>query len=376
MRRSRRPGLRIRTGVGFVWLLAFGLPAGCAEATPPATTGPADGGPLPISGGVRESSLEDRATLPIITVTERDAIVSIDRPVFLARDEAGDAYAPDEPVIGLDVDGDARAYAIPYLSRHEVVNDRVGDLPVVVTWCPLCLGSVVYKRPTVDGVELDFGVSGKLAHNNLLLYDRQSDSLWSQLLGEAIWGPLQGYPLEWVPSLQTTWSFWRALHPESRALATPSNTSDPYADYYAGPRAGVHGEARSDDRLPPKAIVVGAVIDGEPVAYPLDRLKRESVVNDTVGGRPVLVVTDPETGTVAIYGLDPEDGGGTFVEASGRGPGLVVMDTRTGTRYGAWTGRPLGMADATPLPRLPATHVFWFAWKDLHATTRVFDTTD
>lgn len=165
----------------------------------------------------------------------------------------------------------------------------------------------MYAR-TIDERIYTFGVSGKLVMNVLVMYDRQTNTYWSQLLGEAIEGPLLGTKLTPLPALQTTWAEWKAAFPETKALATNGmGRYDTYSSYYASNQAGVLGETRQDDRLPRKALVTGVVIDGQPVAYPRSVLATEQVVNDSIGDTPILVVYEPASATATVFQRTVDD---------------------------------------------------------------------
>ncbi|MFZ0789299.1 MAG: DUF3179 domain-containing protein, partial [Chromatiaceae bacterium] len=148
---------------------------------------------------------------------ERDGIPAIDRPRFLPADEAPEVRTGDR-VLGLRLDGQARAYPIAILNWHEIVNDRFGDLPVAVTYCPLC-GTGMAFRAEAGGKPLQFGVSGLLYNSDVLLYDRQSESLWSQIDRRAISGPHKGERLEALPLEHTTWGDWQQRHPDTLVLS-------------------------------------------------------------------------------------------------------------------------------------------------------------
>jgi hypothetical protein len=123
----------------------------------------------------------------------RDGIPSIDNPKFVSAQDA--KLQDSELVLGLKINGDIRAYPLQVLVWHEIVNDEVGGVPVAVTYCPLCFTNQVFKR-TIDGQTVEFGTSGKLYNSNLVMYDRTSESLWSQALGQAIAGDHSGKKLE------------------------------------------------------------------------------------------------------------------------------------------------------------------------------------
>jgi len=227
----------------------------------------------------------------------------------------------------------------------------------------------VYSRE-IGGQEYSFGVSGKLIMNALVMYDRQTESLWSQITGEAVLGPLQGTKLEFVPALHTTWAEWKALHPKTLALVKGySGAYDSYASYYESARAGVLGETRSDTRLYVKEFVVGVEQGGQAVAYPFSVLNGQPVINDVVGGMPVLVVFDADSGASAVF--DRRVGGETLTFLAGDGTTLTDIETES-----AWDGLS-GVATAGPLvghrlAPVKSTRAFWFGWKDWYPNTRVF----
>ena len=164
----------------------------------------------------------------------KDGIQSIDDPVFVPVAEADD-LAPTEPVLSLEIEGDARAYPLRVLIWHEIVNDVVGGQPVAVTYCPLCNSGVVFDR-VVNGVATEFGTTGKLRNSDMVMYDRETESWWQQFLGEAIVGELTGTVLEIVPSRVESVERFAARHPDGKMLvptnpATRSYGRNPYSGY-------------------------------------------------------------------------------------------------------------------------------------------------
>jgi hypothetical protein len=146
-----------------------------------------------------------------------DCIPSIDDPEFEEAEEV-DWLDGSERVIGLEIDNDSSAYPLKILSRHEIVNDRVGGEPVAVTYCPLCRSGVTYSRE-LDGEVLEFGVSGKLHNANLVMYDRGSETYWNQISGRAIVGEKVPAELDLIFSSMTTWEEWKNGHPETKVLS-------------------------------------------------------------------------------------------------------------------------------------------------------------
>jgi hypothetical protein len=164
----------------------------------------------------------------------KDGIPSIDDPRFVPVAEAGD-LAPTEPVIGLTVNGETRAYPLRILTWHEIVNDEIGGVPVAVTYCPLCNSAIVFDR-RVDGVATEFGTTGNLRNSDLVMYDRNTESWWQQFLGKSIGGERTGTQLKMLPARLESWERFAARHPDAKVLV-PSNPNlrsyglNPYAGY-------------------------------------------------------------------------------------------------------------------------------------------------
>lgn len=320
------------------------------------------------------SYFSDTATLtPDIRLVEqvrRGEIAAIDDPVFLTADEADASYAPGELVIGLDIDGDARAYSVPLLSRHEIVNDVVGGVPVAVTWCPLCFTAIVYER-SVDGRVLDFGVSGLLRNNNLVMVDRQTDSLWPQSNPTAIQGPLAGATLQFRTSMLLTWEAWRTLHPNSLTLQKPAGVIDGYSSYYNNDEIGVSNVPDFDVRLPGKAFILGVQNGDDAVAYPFSRIVRESVINDHVGAVPLVIIYLPDGDTALSYDRTLADG--TVLDFAPGDTPSTMIDLQTGSIWDAWRGEAIsGPLAGELLFREQSLRVFWFHWRDLYPDSRIF----
>ena len=206
--------------------------------------------------------------------------------------------------------------------------------------------------------------------NVLVMYDRQTDTLWSQLIGEAVDGPLKGTKLEFVPSWQTTWSDWKTQYPDTIALDKGyGGRPDPYTSYYNSSSSGVIGQTTIDDRLYVKEFVVGIEKDGAAVAYPFGILNQDPIVNDEVGDQPVLVVFNANSGTGIVF--DRQVGGQTLTFSLAEG--LTITDAETGTLWDGLTGLALdGPLAGETLTRLKSTASFWFGWKDWYPDTRVY----
>ncbi len=228
----------------------------------------------------------------------------------------------------------------------------------------------MYSRRVQDKT-LEFGVSGKLLRNALVMYDRQTDSLWSQFLGVAVEGPLAGEELTYVPARLATWQEWKRAHPDTLALVKGySGAFDPYNSYYLSSSAGVHGRTELDDRLPTKENVIGVAQGEEAVAYPYRELSQTPVVNDTVGGTPILVVFDPESSSGAVFDRRFDGRALTFRAEEA----TQVRDEETGSLWNGLTGEAIsGELEGARLRGIQKTTAFWFGWVDYHPDTRVFE---
>src|SRR5262249_1053708 len=201
-----------------------------------------------------------------------DGIPAIDRPAFVKPADAVAWLVPKEPVLALEIKGDARAYPLQILMWHEIVNDVVGGVPVTVTFCPLCNSGIVFER-VVNGTTLDFGTSGKLYKSDLVMYDRQSHSLWAQMEGRAIVGTYAGTRLKLIPANTISFEDWRATHPAGKVLSRGTGHGRSYGvnpyQSYDQPQLGpflFRGEL--DPRRPSKERVDGLTPGEVARSYP------------------------------------------------------------------------------------------------------------
>ena len=221
-------------------------------------------------------------------------------PPKLAPVEDADFLDADDRVVGVKVGDEARAYAIGVLNWHECVNDTLGGRPIAVVYCPLCDSVTVVDRRIGDRT-LGFGISGLLTNSNVLLYDRQTDSLWSQVKLEAISGPYAGQSLDHLGGWRiTTFAAWKKRHPGSTVLTFDTGhrrryQRNPYGDYFDRPRL-MFPVAHEDDRLARKARVIGIRLADRAIAYPL------AAIADAEGGR----VTDRIDGALIVLEADDE----------------------------------------------------------------------
>ncbi len=233
----------------------------------------------------------------------------------------------------------------------------------------------MYARE-INGQEFSFGVSGKLIRNVLVMYDRQTESYWSQLIGEAVAGEMVGTKLEFLPSWMMPWSEWMALHPDTLALDKNGRRGgrDSYASYYNSGQAGVIGEQNVDERLLTKEFVLGVEVGETAVAYPFRVLNDEPIVNDTVNDTDLLVFFDPDSATSAVYNRSVD--GQTLTFESGA-DAFTLTDNETDSTWDMLTGTAVdGPLAGTTLDRIKSTQVFWFGWTDFHPDTQLYGVED
>ena len=248
----------------------------------------------------------------------KDGIPSIDAPVF-APVGAVEDVDDREPVVGVVIDGDARAYPLRMLTRHEIVNDVVAGVPVAVTFCPLCNTAVVFDR-RLGGRVLEFGVSGFLRNSDMIMYDRQTESWWQQFVGNAIVGEMVGSRLSMLPARLESFAAFKARAPEGRVLVPGPGT---YAEYGRNPYVGYDSRAQPyafyDGPLPAGVRALSRVVSVGEEAWSLDLVRERQRIE--IGD---LVITW-EAGQASA--LD------TAVIAQGAEVGNVVVQRRTVNGY-------------------------------------------
>ena len=317
----------------------------------------------------------------------KDGIPAIDEPKFVDVNEADSWLNPVEPVVLVKVGEDARAYPLQILTWHEIVNDTVSDLPLTITFCPLCNTAIAFER-NFDGQVLDFGTSGRLRFSNLIMYDRQTETWWQQASGEAIAGEYAGSQLKFYPATLISWEEFKSAHPNGLVLSRETGYSrsygrNPYAGYddvnrspfaYLGPETpGV---------LPPMARVLTVDLNDEAAAYPYRTLEDVQVVNDSVGGQPIAVfwaagtasaldagsIADgSDVGSAAAYARDLDGLELNFEIADGR-----IIDQETGSEWNILGQAVDGEMAGQQLAPVVAINHFWFSWAAFRPETRVY----
>ena len=304
-----------------------------------------------------------------------DGIPSIDDPQFARPDEI-DFLADDEPVLSLDIDGDVRAYPVQIMIWHEIVNDTVGGVPVAVTYCPLCNSAIAYDR-RIDDLIVEFGTSGSLWNSALVMYDRQTESLWSHFTGEAIAGELTGTELVEQPLTTIGWAEWREQHPDGIVLTRDTGSErdygrNPYPGYDAVNGTPFLFEGEVDGRFTAMTRIVGIESDGAALGIQSSLLEQERVVAAEFDGDDIVVLWTPGTSSALDAGTV---GGGSDVGTTGvfarevdgvtldfAADGDSFVDTQTGSTWNVFGLATSGELAGTQLEQLPHVDTFWFAW--------------
>ena len=321
----------------------------------------------------------------------KDGIPAIDDPQFVSVDAAGAWLAPQEPVIVVQAGDAAHVYPIQILMWHEIVNDTVGDLPVSVTFCPLCNTAIAFER-TLDGQVLDFGTTGRLRFSNLVMYDRPTESWWQQATGQAIAGRFAGRQLTLVPANMVAWADVQAAYSEARVLSRDTGHNrdygrNPYVGYDdLNQRPFLYDGPLTPDELPSMARVLGVNLGGEAVAYPYPVLRELRVANDTVGGQAIVllwtsgVASALDAGSVA----DGQDVG-TMTAFSrvldGRvltfqWDGAQMVDDETGSVWNGMGHAVSGPLAGNQLQPVVGVNYFWFTWAAFRPNGRVYAPAD
>ena len=323
----------------------------------------------------------------------KGGIPAVDDPKFESIEEAREWVTGSGPVISLEIDGDARAYPLAVLTWHEIVNDTVGDVPVVVTFCPLCHTALVFDR-TLDGTTYDFGVSGNLRFSDLVMYDRQTDSWWQQATGQGIVGDLTGAKLEFIPAQLIGLDQFAETYPDGVVMSRDTGFSrdygrNPYVGYDDADQQPFLFDGVTDGRLSPKGRVVtlGEQDSDAPISIPYSELRSTGVAQIDFERAPVVALWEPGAASAldANYIDESDDVGATGVfSAVVDGEPLAfardgdedapITDLETGSTWDV-TGHAIdGPLAGTALEPIAHGDHFWFAWAAFVPHTSIWTT--
>ena len=351
---------------------------------------------------------------------------STPEPSFVSQDEAADWLGAQEPVIVVELNGEARAYPLQILTWHEITNDTLGGVPVAVTFCPLCNSALAFDRriplsedalaevsaaneaieateldetflstyaaqgndaDIMTGVEVTFGVSGALYNSNMLMFDNKTSTLWSQLLGNGAVGALTDSQLLRYAAPIISFEAFRAAYPD--ALVQSKDTGfrrdygrNPYVGYDDANSPAFLFQGESDGRLAPKERVVSVIAPEESVAYPFTILAAQNVVNDKVGEQPVAVFWRAGTASALDAGTidGSRDVGAANIfsrELDGQTltfewNGDTFTDAETGSSWNILGQATAGELAGSQLEPVVHDNTLWFAWAAFKPGTRIY----
>lgn len=305
----------------------------------------------------------------------KDGIPSIDKPRFLPASNI-DWLAPTELVIAVRLDGSVRAYPLQILMWHELVNDRIAENPILVSYCPLCNSAVVYDRRLGDAT-LEFGVSGMLRNSDMVMFDRQTESLWQQITGDGIVGTHTGSTLRVIPSQMIPFDQFKESFPGGMVLTRETGFQrdygrNPYRGYEfgSGPIVPV-SPSRATSLRPMEKLVV--LKDGSGYrAYPVSRLARRGVIEEKVNGRQVVFFYSPDglspvdatnmqqsrsVGSIGVFSVETGAGKIRFRKAGGQ-----IEDRETSSVWSVSGIAVAGKRKGTALRPIEHGVYFAFAW--------------
>jgi hypothetical protein len=389
-----------------IWILAAGWTLGitaCATSQPtasptaapepdPISTASAN---LPVESPPRGAESEfktdfSKHNVPYSEILSggppKDGIPPLDSPNFQSVSEADEWLDDREPVVFVQAGDDARAYPIQILMWHEIVNDTVGEEPLVVSFCPLCNTAISFKR-TFDGRVLDFGTTGRLRYSNLIMYDRQTETWWQQATGDAIAGEYTGAQLEFYPASIISWNDFKSQYPDGKVLSRETGFArdygkNPYFGYDDINQRPFLFDGETPDQLPPMARVLTVDSSNEAVAYPYDVLEKVKVINDSVGGAEVVILwakgtssaldTDNipagrEVGAAVAYSRVLDDQTLTFEFSDGK-----FLDEQTGSEWNILGQAVTGELKGRQLLQVVSINHFWFSWAAFRPETKVY----
>ncbi len=297
-----------------------------------------------------------------------DGIPALENPNMISATEA--SYLSDNDlVIGYKVGSDIRAYPHKILDWHEIINDKIGEKKVAITYCPLTGTTIAWDR-NIDGGTTTFGVSGLLFNSNLIPYDRKTGSAWSQMKLEAVNGKVIGTIIETYPTVETTWKTWKEMYPETKVVSTNTGISRNYSsfpyfiggkDYRTDPFI-IFPIDTDDDRLPRKERVLGVIAGNATKAYKIsDMTSPVTVIHDDVNGEPLVIVGSKEKNFIVSYKSKLEDN--TLLTFTAiENEGAVVLKDNEGNEWNVFGEATSGARKGQKLSKTTSYIGYWFAW--------------
>lgn len=313
----------------------------------------------------------------LFRLVEPEKIHRMEQPGFVSLALAQGFMGEFEPVVGVTDGEHAKAYSAWLMEGYSVINDKLGDRPMVVTWSPFSLSNTVWDR-TVEGEVLEFEDSGELWNDALVMVDKQTGSRWSHLLGRALDGPYKGQQLVGLVSSYTTWGKWRSLYPATVALTKLGRDlegSDFERYYSRTEQLGPANSKNPDSRLVGKELICGFFVNETPVAVPLYALVENKQFKLNVNGVLLEIEFDHLAETAVVYSRELAGEPVELVRLDfGKGESYL-KEKASGTTWLTYSGRGVsGPRSNLVLKRLPSTLCFWFVWAQHYPLTLIWET--
>lgn len=305
----------------------------------------------------------------------KDGIPALTDPEFVQSQKA-DYLSDDDLVIGFVVGEKARAYPHKILDWHEIINDLLGEMFISITYCPLTGTGIGWNRE-INGKLTTFGVSGLLYNSNLIPYDRETNSNWSQIRLECVNGKLKGSRAETFPLVETTWSTWREMFPSTTVLSKQTGHNRDYGRYpYGGYRSDhdflIFPVSNQDERLPGKERVHGVVFSGQVRVYPFSRFEKEvRVINDYLAGGNLVIAGSEEDNFIVSFLNDPGDGTTlSFSAVQDQYP--VVMSDKEGNMWDVLGRAVTGPRKGAQLATISSFMGYWFSFAAFYPDLSIY----
>ncbi len=316
----------------------------------------------------------------------KDGIPALVEPKFVSIAEAGKWLDAKEPVISLVIDGEARAYPLQILIWHEIINDNFNGVPVAVTFCPLCYSAIAFDR-RLDGKTYNFGVSGMLRHSDMIMFDRETESWWQQITGEAIVGDLTGKELKQIPAQIVGFKQFAEAFPKGSVVSRNTGYNrdygrNPYVGYDEIGKSPFLFRSETDKRLPPMEKIVVVEIDGVSKAYPRSITRKMRVINHKIKSQNIVVFHNDGANSALDAGKisDSKDIGATGVfdsEIDGKILNFdfadgVFIDKETNSKWNVFGQAIDGKLKGKQLKPIKHGDYFAFAWLTFRPKTEIY----
>jgi len=302
------------------------------------------------------------------------AFVPLREPHFVSATKA-DFLKDEDRVVGVSENGVSKAYEPGVLAFHHVIQDTLGKAPIIAGWCSLCNTPLVFSSE-VDGKKYTFELAGNRG-NNFFMRDLETNSHWQQIGGDCFEGPMKGKRLTMIPFVYTTWGEWHMQYPDTVALLPEPEYKEAYDFMNKRISNWAFGSSKKpgrdlirdqDNRLANYEQVIGLEVGGSHKAYPISELKKEPVVNDSVGSTPVLLIYADAIDTTTAFSRILNGRTLTFRP----GNGGKAVDNETGSTWSAYGVCVAGKLKGEKLDRVIPEPGAWFAWAEFHPDTEIY----